>query len=102
MMNNLKNILKIDKSGSHNEALKMLYSDIYDILSKNEIDDCDLYLQKFLKMDFSILLKVGFVRITKPHKEFLKNREKLILILKENLYSECSVEESENVLLHII
>lgn len=101
MIENLKKILEVDKSKNENEALQMLYSDLYDILSKSNIDECENYLKEFLEMDFSALLKTGFVRITKPHKDKLKNREKLIESLKVSLSKVCSEEEAASVLFHV-
>ena len=101
MKNNLEKILSEDKSGN-DEAMSMMYSDIYDMIVENKTDECEEYLKEFLKMDFSLKLQCGFARITKPHKEVLKSRERLIEILKDNLYRECPTkEEAENVLFHV-
>lgn len=107
MIERLKEILKIDNSDNQ-KALDMLYNDIYDILViPDNHKNCDEYLDNFLILDFSTLLKVGLIRITKPHKNKLNNREKLVENLKETLNkeilnNECSEEEAESILFHIV
>lgn len=97
----LDEIFEIDNKGLHNDAMKMLYSEIYDILAKQDMKKCELYLSRFLELSFSIELQVAFARITKPFKEKINNRDKLLSVLKHNLQKECPEREAESVFSHV-
>jgi hypothetical protein len=101
MKDTIKEIYILDRQGSHDKAMKMLYSDLYDILSTSNYKECNMYLRFFLLKPFSLELQVAFARITKPFKENLPNRVKLISSLKENLFKECSYEEAKSVIYHV-
>lgn len=73
------------------------------MLAEGKVDECDIYLQHFLTMDFSTLLQVGFTRITKPYKDIIKTREELTIKLKQSLEKVCSTqEEIDNVFSHVV
>lgn len=99
---NVEEIYEIDRKGFHSEAMKLMYDFVYDMLIIQEYNECNLYIEYFLPRNFSLELQVALTRITKPHHKKLKNRENLVFKLKENLKKECSQQEAESVISHVV
>ncbi len=96
----INEIFEVDKNNT-DTAMKMLYSELLDLYSISDFDKCNIYLNHFNTLPFSLDLQVAFCRITKPHKEKI-DRSILIKNLRENLSNKCSTEEAESILFHVI
>lgn len=84
-----------------NSNLNELYGKMYDMLISEDYEGVNNYINEFINNSEvnknETLLYVGLARITKPHRDKLKNREVLLNITKERLKKECSEMEAENV-----
>ena len=94
----MKNYYELDSDS----AIRKLHSDVYDILIQPDdsvsIPECDAFIEDFLKVDYSYVLKISLCRITKPFKDKLKNREQLVNSLSADLNKSFAKSEIGDIM----